>query len=88
MNPKELDNISIEYQDLVEFRLSEDISLVYNETRNIWYAQSNDLEENSDIEIIEDLGRGIEMIADIYIFDTYLLTVEKFNKIKKITLQK
>jgi len=84
MNPKELDNISIEYQDLTEFQLNNDISLIYNKTRNFWYAQSNDLEKNSDIEIIEDLGRDIEMIADIYIFDTYPLTIEKFNEIKKI----
>ncbi len=83
----ELQDIEIEYQNLIEFEFEEDnYSVFYSEDNQVWFAEHFDkkLEVSQDIEIIEDKKNEIIMEDNIQLFDVYTFTVKKLNEFKKV----
>lgn len=82
------DDLEIEYggkieeEDLFQFELTVNTSLIYNVTQDIWYLQTDeDIEDN--ICIIEDKKEDIEYTEEIEIFD-YILLISDFHYYKEI----
>ncbi len=79
--------IKIEYQNLAEFNFEKgEYSVFYDEENDVWYAEyyGKSIDIFQDNEIIEDKNKDIIMDETIYLFDTYMFTIEKLNEFKEV----
>lgn len=83
MNEKEVELLE---ENLIEFELNDDISLIYSETNNNWYIL--DYSDNLNEEIIEDEKNDIFLKED-FTFKDVNITLSEFQSFKeKILLLK
>lgn len=80
---KELD---IDYEKVIEYPLSETISIVYHPIDNIYFAEHIDDNIYDNIIILEE-ENTIQFENSIKLFDEFELTVEHFNIIKTIIIK-
>lgn len=75
------EDVSIEYEDLVEFEFHEDFSILYSHTNDIWFIE--DYSEDGKITILEDLSEGIPM-EETFLYKDVEITKDQLEKYKKI----
>lgn len=73
----EKNQLEIEYNDIVQFEITEDFSIYYDKKYNVWYAM-----KNNETETIILQGDGLEF-EEITI-DGFTLTKNLFEKYKRI----
>ena len=69
-------------ENVFQFELTTDTSLIYNETQDIWYMQTEEDVED-DIFIIEDVNEDIYYTEEIEVFD-YILPIADLIHYKEI----
>ena len=69
-------------ENVFQFELTTYTSLIYNETQNVWYLQTDEDTDES-IFIIEDKSEDIEYTEEVEVFG-YILTVADFQYYKEI----
>jgi len=75
------DDVSVEYEELVEFELDEDYSILYSRTKNIWFIE--DYSEDGRITILEDLKENI-LMKETFFYKDKEITIEELNEYKDI----
>lgn len=72
---------NIQNVDVIEFSFPEEDFVIYHE-EGIWRAKAGNEDEEI---VIEDKGKNILMTEEILLFGGFILTLEKFNSLKKFT---
>lgn len=75
------EDITLEYESLVEFEITEDFSILYSHTADVWFIE--DYSEDGKITFLEDLSEGIPM-EEIFIYKDVEITEEQLEKYKEI----
>lgn len=75
------EDVSVEYEDLAEFEVHEDFSILYSHTYDIWFIE--DYSEDGRITILEDLKEGIPM-EETFVYRDQEITKEQLEKFKDV----
>ena len=72
-------NVSVEYDDVIEYEISDNASLLYSKNKNIFYVEFIDYDNDGDEYIIniEEPFEGLQIDKDAY------LSKEEFEDIRK-----
>ena len=75
-------NVSVEYDDVIEYEISDNASLLYSKNKNIFYVEFIDYEETYDEYTIdiEEPFEGLQIDKDTY------LSKEDFEEFKNIAI--
>lgn len=72
---------TIEYEDITEFELTEDFSVLYSHTADVWLIE--DYSEDGKITLLEDLSLGISM-EETFLYKDVEISLEQINNYKDI----
>lgn len=75
------EDITIEHESLVEFEITEDFSILYSKTSEVWFIE--DYSEDGKITILEDLKEGIPM-EETFVYKGIELSSDLINNYKDI----
>ena len=72
-------NVSVEYDDVIEYEISDNANLLYSKNKNIFYVEFIDYDNDGDEYIIniEEPFEGLQIDKDAY------LSKEEFEEFKK-----
>ena len=75
-------NVSVEYDDVIEYEISDNVSLLYSKNKNIFYVEFIDYDNDGDEYIIniEEPFEGLQIDKDTY------LSKEDFEEFKNIAI--
>ena len=75
-------NVSVEYDDVIEYEISDNASLLYSKNKNIFYVEFIDYDDEGDEDIIniEEPFKGLQIDKDTY------LSKEDFEEFKNIAI--
>ena len=75
-------NVSVEYDDVIEYEISDNASLLYSKNKNIFYVEFIDYDDDGDEYIIniEEPFEGLQIDKDTY------LSKEDFEEFKNIAI--
>ena len=76
-------NVSVEYDDVIEYEISDNASLLYSKNKNIFYVEFIDYDNDGDEYIIniEEPFEGLQIDKDVY------LSKEDFEEFKNVVLK-
>jgi len=75
------EDVTIEQENLTEFEMNDDFSILYSQTKDIWFIE--DYSKDGRITILEDPSNGLSM-EDIFLYEDFEITKDRLDSFKEL----